>query len=30
VIVALGAVLLTIILSFFAPLYEAMGNLNAG
>ncbi len=30
VIVALGATLLTIILSFFAPLYEAMGNLNAG
>ena len=30
VIVALGAVLLTIILSFFVPLYEAMGNLNAG
>lgn len=30
VIVALGGVLLTIILSFFAPLYEAMGNLNAG
>ncbi len=30
VIFALGAVLLTIILSFFAPLYEAMGNLNAG
>jgi len=30
VIVALGATLLTIILSFFAPLYEALGNLNAG
>lgn len=30
VIVALGAVLLTIILSFFAPLYQALGNLNAG
>lgn len=30
VIVTLGGVLLTIILSFFVPLYEAMGNLNAG